>query len=51
MLVRSVAVLLLVLATTASAAAQVVVEDWSAQAVGAKGIPAGWKGLNWGSPK
>jgi hypothetical protein len=51
MLVRSVAVLLLVLATTASAAAQVVVEDWSAQAVGAKGIPAGWKGQNWGSPK
>lgn len=51
MLVRSVAVLLLVLATTASAAAQVVVEDWSAQAVGTKGIPAGWKGQNWGSPK
>jgi len=51
MLVRSVAVLLLVLATTASAAAQVVVEDWSAQAVGTKGIPAGWKGQNWGGPK
>jgi hypothetical protein len=51
MLARSVAVLLLVFATTASAAAQVVVEDWSAQAVGSKGIPAGWRGQNWGSPK
>jgi hypothetical protein len=51
MLARSVAVLLVVFATAASAAAQVVVEDWSAQAVGSKGIPAGWTGQNWGSPK
>jgi Protein of unknown function (DUF3047) len=51
MLARSVAALLLVFATSASAAAQVVVEDWSAQAVGSKGIPAGWRGQNWGSPK
>lgn len=29
----------------------VVVEDWSKQPVGARGIPDGWKGQNWGSPK
>jgi hypothetical protein len=51
MLARSVAALLLMFAATASAAAQAVVEDWSAQAVGSKGIPAGWRGQNWGSPK
>jgi hypothetical protein len=41
----------LLLATTASASAQVVVEDWSAPKVGATGIPAGWTGQNWGSPR
>jgi hypothetical protein len=41
---------LLAVAAVAGAADQVVVEDWSAQKVGAKGIPAGWKGQNWGSP-
>jgi hypothetical protein len=51
MFVRLTAVLLLVLTATVSAAAQVVVEDWSAPAAGSKGIPAGWKGQNWGSPK
>ncbi len=51
MLARLAALLLLLLAMTASAAAQVVVEDWSAQPVGGKGIPAGWKGQSWGSPK
>jgi DUF3047 family protein len=51
MRVRLAAVLLLLLATTVSASAQVVVEDWSALPVGSKGIPAGWKGQNWGSPK
>jgi DUF3047 family protein len=45
------AILLLALATTAWAQAQFVVEDWSSQPVGAKGIPNGWKGQNWGSPK
>jgi hypothetical protein len=43
--------LLLALVTTAWAADQFVVEDWSKQPVGAKGIPDGWKGQNWGSPK
>jgi hypothetical protein len=48
---RLAAVLLLLLAATAGAADQVPVEDWSTQPVGSKGIPAGWKGQNWGSPK
>jgi DUF3047 family protein len=51
MRVRLAAVLLLSLAATADAADQVLVEDWSAHVVGSKGIPAGWKGQNWGSPK
>ena len=51
MLVRSAAVLLLLLATTAGATAQVVVEDWSPAPLASKGIPPGWKGQNWGSPK
>ena len=29
----------------------IVVEDWSRQPVGKTGIPEGWKGQNWGSPK
>jgi DUF3047 family protein len=29
----------------------IVVEDWSTAAVGAHGIPPGWQGLKWGSPK
>jgi hypothetical protein len=28
----------------------VVVEEWSRHRVGAKGIPEGWKGQNWGTP-
>src|SRR3970282_1566995 len=43
----------LILAVAALASAQtglVVVEDWSKPLVGAKGIPDGWKGQNWGSP-
>ena len=51
MLVRLAALVLLSLATAAGAADQVLIEDWSTQAVGSKGIPAGWKGQNWGSPK
>jgi hypothetical protein len=42
---------LLTLVTSAWAADQFIVEDWSKPAVGAKGIPEGWKGQNWGSPK
>jgi hypothetical protein len=49
---RLVPVLLLACAVTAAwAANQVVVEDWSQAPAGAKGIPPGWKGQNWGSPK
>jgi hypothetical protein len=42
--------LALVLLVTLAWAATFVVEDWSAMTVGAKGIPPGWKGQNWGSP-
>ena len=49
---RLVPVLLLLCAVTAAwAADQLVVEDWSQAPVGTKGIPPGWKGQNWGSPK
>jgi hypothetical protein len=49
---RLVPVLLLLCAVTAAGAAdQLVVEDWSQAPVGTKGIPPGWKGQNWGSPK
>ena len=41
---------LLIVAAVAWAADQVVIEDWAAQKVGSKGIPANWKGQNWGSP-
>ena len=44
--------LLVLLALVAIATAQqLVVEDWSGHSVGARGIPAGWKGQSWGSPK
>jgi hypothetical protein len=50
--VRAAAVLLLLCAVTAAwAADQLVVEDWSQAPAAAKGIPPGWKGQNWGSPK
>ena len=29
----------------------VVVVDWAKYPVGTKGVPSGWKGSNWGSPK
>jgi hypothetical protein len=42
-------------AAVAGAAAQpdagVVVEDWARQPVGKRGIPDGWQGQNWGSPR
>jgi len=44
----------LVLAAPSLAAAQgntVLVEDWSKQPLGKTGIPNGWQGQNWGSPK
>jgi hypothetical protein len=39
------------LTVAAWAADSVVVADWSQYRVGTKGIPEGWKGGNWGSPK
>ena len=41
----------LALAVPASAQNTVVIEDWSGAPVGAHGIPPGWRGQNWGSPK
>src|SRR5882724_2917930 len=41
-------------ATGTAALAQsktLMIEDWSTQPVGKRGIPDGWKGQNWGSPK
>jgi hypothetical protein len=28
-----------------------VIEDWSKQPIGKRGIPSGWQGQNWGSPR
>ena len=39
------------LIAAAWAADSVVVADWSKYRVGTKGIPEGWKGGNWGTPK
>jgi len=45
------AVVLLAAASTVwGQGAQLVVEDWSKTPVGQKGVPAGWKPQNWGSP-
>ena len=41
----------LLTAVAAWAADTVIVADWSKYAVGTKGIPDGWKGGSWGSPK
>jgi hypothetical protein len=44
--------LAVLLAATAWASDPVLVEDWTKLAVGARGIPDGWKGgQSWGSPK
>ena len=40
----------LLVAAMAGAADDFVVEDWK-QKLGATGIPSGWQGQNWGSPK
>jgi hypothetical protein len=45
---------LLLLAVTSMAGSQanrIVVEDWSTQPQGRRGVPIGWQGQNWGSPK
>src|SRR5262245_17155862 len=38
-------------ATTWAQGGILLTADWSKQRLGAKGIPEGWKGQNWGSPK
>jgi Protein of unknown function (DUF3047) len=38
-------------ATALAQTGTVVVEDWSKTTVGKRGIPDGWQGQNWGSPK
>ncbi len=54
-LVTGVSLLAMALATSgplsAADAPTVSVEDWSKQAEGKTGIPDGWKGQTWGSPK
>ena len=46
-----VAALLIVAPAPAADPATLVVEDWSKQPAGKTGIPEGWKGQSWGSPK
>ncbi len=41
----------LLVAVAAWAADTVLVADWNKYSVGAKGVPDGWKGGSWGSPK
>jgi hypothetical protein len=41
----------LLVVVAAWAADAVVVADWNSYAVGTTGIPEGWKGSDWGSPK
>jgi DUF3047 family protein len=38
------------IAATAAAADQAVIEDWSKARLGVRGIPPGWTGQNWGHP-
>jgi len=41
----------LVASLTGAQSGSIVVEDWSKQPSGKRGIPSGWQGQNWGSPK
>jgi len=43
--------LVLVASLTGAQSGSIVVEDWSKQPSGKRGIPSGWQGQNWGSPK
>ena len=36
---------------TSAQTGNIVIEDWSKQPSGKRGIPNGWQGQNWGSPK
>jgi hypothetical protein len=54
MKLRPIALIAALVLAAALAAAQgnsVLIEDWSKQPVGKTGIPNGWQGQNWGSPK
>ncbi|HEV8439462.1 MAG TPA: DUF3047 domain-containing protein [Methylomirabilota bacterium] len=43
---------ILAIALVAAAPANsIVVEDWAKEEVGRRGVPLGWQGQNWGSPK
>src|SRR5256884_4950546 len=41
---------LLAVAGVATAADQVVIEDWKAYPIGTTGLPGDWKSQNWGTP-
>ena len=43
--------LVLAASLTGAQTGSIVVEDWSKQPSGKRGIPNGWQGQNWGSPK
>jgi hypothetical protein len=43
--------LVLLASLTGAQTGSIVVEDWSKQPSGKRGIPNGWQGQNWGSPK
>ena len=43
--------LVLFTSLTGAQTGSIVVEDWSKQPSGKRGIPNGWQGQNWGSPK
>jgi len=45
-----IALAVLALATVATAADQVPIEDWKAYKVGSAGLPGDWKEQNWGAP-
>jgi hypothetical protein len=45
-----VTLVLLAIAGVATAADQVVIEDWKAYPVGTTGVPGDWKPQNWGTP-
>jgi len=54
MKLRPIALIAALVLAAALAAAQgnsVLIEDWSKQPLGKTGIPNGWQGQNWGSPK
>jgi hypothetical protein len=46
-----VALAVLAFAAVAGAAADMIVEDWKSQPVGATGLPAGWQPQDWGTPR